>query len=104
MEQKTSRKPKIFVLDTNVILHDHNAIRKFQDNDLVIPVAVIEEVDKFKKGTDALAFNARGFMRSIDKITAGRLFPPEGRKKREKSRAAEPQPGRDGRIRSDAFL
>ncbi len=71
-------KPKIFVLDTNVILHDHNAIRKFQDNDLVIPVAVIEEVDKFKKGTDALAFNARGFMRSIDKITAGRLFPPEG--------------------------
>ncbi len=71
-------KPKIFVLDTNVILHDYNAIRKFQDNDLVIPVAVIEEVDKFKKGTDALAFNARGFMRSIDKITEGLLFPPEG--------------------------
>ena len=71
-------KPKIFVLDTNVILHDYNAIRKFQDNDLVIPVAVIEEVDKFKKGTDALAYNARGFMRSIDRITEGRLFPPEG--------------------------
>ncbi|MBR1869302.1 MAG: PhoH family protein [Bacteroidales bacterium] len=71
-------KPKIFVLDTNVILHNHNAIRKFQDNDLVIPVAVLEEVDKFKKGTDALAFNARGFMRAIDKITAGRMFGKDG--------------------------
>ena len=65
-------KHKIFVLDTNVILHDHKAIRNFQDNDLVIPVAVLEEVDKFKKGTDALAYNARGFMRDIDRITAHR--------------------------------
>ena len=71
-------KHKIFVLDTNVILHDHKAIRNFQDNDLVIPVAVLEEVDKFKKGTDALAYNARGFMRDIDRITAGRVFPSEG--------------------------
>ena len=71
-------KPKIFVLDTNVILHDHNAIRKFQDNDLVIPVAVVEETDKFKKGTDALAYNARGFMRSLDKITSGKSFGKEG--------------------------
>ena len=71
-------KPKIFVLDTNVILHDHRAIRKFQDNDLVIPVAVIEEADKFKKGTDALAFNARGFMRDLDRISEGRPFGKEG--------------------------
>ena len=71
-------KPKIFVLDTNVILHDHKAIRKFQDNDLVIPVAVIEEVDKFKKGTDALSYNARGFMRDLDRITNGKNFGPEG--------------------------
>ncbi len=67
-------KPKIFVLDTNVILHDHKAIRKFQDNDLVIPVAVIEEADKFKKGNDTLAFHARGFMRDLDRISAGRSF------------------------------
>ena len=71
-------KPKIFVLDTNVILHDHRAIRKFQDNDLVIPVAVIEEADKFKKGTDALAFNARGFMRDLDRISEGKPFGKEG--------------------------
>lgn len=68
------RKPKIFVLDTNIILHDYKAIRKFQDNDLVIPIAVIEELDKFKKGNDTLAFNARGFMRDIDRITDGKSF------------------------------
>ena len=71
-------KAKIFVLDTNVILHDHKAIRKFQDNDLVIPVAVIEELDKFKKGNDALAYNARGFMRDIDRITEGKVFGRDG--------------------------
>lgn len=68
------KKPKIFVLDTNIILHDYKAIRKFQDNDLIIPIAVIEELDKFKKGTDALSFNARGFMREIDKLTEGKMF------------------------------
>ena len=67
-------KPKIFVLDTNVILHDHKAIRKFRDNKLVIPVAVIEEIDKCKKGTDTLSYNARGFMRDLDNITAGKNF------------------------------
>ena len=70
--------PKIFVLDTNVILHDHKAIRHFQDNNLVIPIAVVEELDKFKKGNDSLAFNARGFMRDIDSITEGKSFGKEG--------------------------
>ena len=63
---------KIFILDTNVPLHDYLAIRHFMDNDLVIPIAVIEELDKFKKGNDTLAFNARGFMREVNKITDGR--------------------------------
>ena len=72
------RKPKIFVLDTNIILHDHKAVRKFQDNDLVIPIAVIEELDKFKKGNDNLAFNARGFLRDIDRITDGKSFGKHG--------------------------
>ena len=67
-------KPKIFVLDTNIILHDYRAIRKFQDNNIVIPIAVIEELDKFKKGNDALAFNARGFVREIDRLTEGKMF------------------------------
>ena len=79
--QKKSRgdkPPKIFVLDTNIILHDHKAIRKFHDNDVVIPIAVVEELDKFKKGNDALSYNARGFMRDIDKLTEGRLFGKSG--------------------------
>ena len=71
-------KAKIFVLDTNVILHDYRAIRRFQDNNIVIPVAVVEELDKFKKGNDALAYNARGFMREIDRITEGRSFGRDG--------------------------
>ena len=69
---------KIFVLDTNIILHDHQAIRHFQDNDLVIPIAVIEDLDKFKKGNDALSFNARAFMRDLNKLTDKREFGPEG--------------------------
>lgn len=73
-----ARKPKIFVLDTNIVLHDYKAIRKFQDNDIVIPIAVLEELDKFKKGTDALSFNARGFMRDIDRLTEGKMFGRDG--------------------------
>ena len=69
---------KIFILDTNIILHDHQAIKHFQDNDLVIPIAVIEELDKFKKGNDALSFNARAFMRDINKLTDKKEFGPEG--------------------------
>lgn len=75
---KKSGKPKIFVLDTNIILHDHRCIRKFQDNNLVIPMAVIEELDKFKKGNDALAFNARGFVREVDRLSDGRTFAQSG--------------------------
>lgn len=71
-------KPRIFVLDTNIILHDYKCIRQFQDNDLVIPSAVIEELDKFKKGNDALAFNARAFMRELDKLTGDRVFIRDG--------------------------
>jgi PhoH-like ATPase len=77
-KSRKNRSPKIFVLDTNIILHDYKAIRKFQDNDLVIPISVVEELDKFKKGNDALAYNARGFMREIDRISEGKLFGRDG--------------------------
>ena len=69
---------KIFVLDTNIILHDFNAVKQFQDNDIVIPIAVIEELDKFKKGEDNLSFNARAFMREINKLTDKHDFGPRG--------------------------
>jgi Predicted ATPase related to phosphate starvation-inducible protein PhoH len=70
--------PKIFILDTNVILHDHRSIYNFQENDLVIPLAVLEEIDKFKKGNDAINYNAREFVRNIDDISDPRLFNGHG--------------------------
>ena len=57
---------KIFVLDTNVLLHDPQAIFAFQDNDVVIPIVVIEELDKFKKGIDEIGRNARLISRILD--------------------------------------
>ena len=65
---------KIFILDTNVILHDYRSIYNFQDNNLVIPIAVLEEVDKFKKGNSTVNYNAREFVRLIDRISDPRLY------------------------------
>jgi len=65
---------KIFVIDTNVILHDYLSIFNFQDNDIVIPITVLEELDKFKKGGDLINFHAREFMRELDKLIGDKLF------------------------------
>lgn len=69
-----SGKHKVFVLDTNVILHDSNCINQFQDNDILVPITVIEELDGFKKGNDTLAYHAREFVRTLDKLSANKLF------------------------------
>lgn len=61
---------KIFILDTNVILFDYNAIYNFEDNHVVIPIVVIEELDKFKKGNAIINYNARQIMRELDKLTS----------------------------------
>ena len=45
---------KNFVLDTNVILHDYNCLKNFQENDIYLPLVVLEELDKFKKETSRL--------------------------------------------------
>jgi PhoH-like ATPase len=60
---------KTFVLDTNVILHDFRSIYNFEENDLVVPIVVLEELDKFKKGNDTINLNAREFMRDLDAMT-----------------------------------
>jgi PhoH-like ATPase len=57
---------KIFVLDTNVILHDSNTVYSFADNDIVIPITVIEEIDAFKRGHDLIHYHAREFIRLLD--------------------------------------
>ncbi len=57
---------KTFVLDTNVLLHDPQALYKFEENDLVIPITVIEEIDRFKKDLNEKGRNARQISRILD--------------------------------------
>ena len=65
---------KNFVLDTNVILHDYNCLKNFQENDIYLPLVVLEELDKFKKGNEQINFNAREFVRELDVLTSDELF------------------------------
>ena len=65
----TEAQPKLFVLDTNVILHDSGCIRNFEENDIAIPITVLEELDQFKRGNEDIHFQAREFLRRIDVLT-----------------------------------
>ncbi|KAA3649353.1 MAG: PhoH family protein [Bacteroidetes bacterium] len=67
---KKKRTSKIYVLDTSVIIHDHNSFLNFEDNDIAIPITVLEELDNFKKGNDTKNFEAREFTRIVDKLSA----------------------------------
>lgn len=69
-----TKAPKTFVLDTNVILHDPTSITQFEENDVVIPIAVIEEIDHFKRGSNVININAREFARTLDSLTGKALF------------------------------
>jgi len=71
---KKQSKPKLFILDTNVILHDSRCLRNFQENDIAIPITVLEELDNFKRGNELINFHARDFLRQIDEITGDVLF------------------------------
>ncbi|MCF8294830.1 MAG: PhoH family protein, partial [Bacteroidales bacterium] len=65
---------KTFILDTNVILHDYTCIYHFEDNDIILPIVVLEELDQFKKGNDLINYHAREFTRELDKLAGGNLF------------------------------
>src|SRR5512136_1690092 len=67
--KSTKKQKKIFVLDTSVILYNHDAIHSFEDNDVAIPITVLEELDDFKKGNDTINFEAREFIRTMDKLS-----------------------------------
>ncbi len=71
MAKKSS---KVFILDTNVILHDSTCIFQFKENDIVIPLTVIEELDHFKRGSQVINLNAREFARTLDSMTGSALF------------------------------
>jgi PhoH-like ATPase len=65
---KASKDKKIFVLDTSVILFSHDSILNFAEHDIGIPITVLEELDQFKKGNDTKNFEAREFIRLLDKL------------------------------------
>lgn len=69
--------PKLFVLDTNVILHDCGCIRNFEENDVAIPITVLEELDQFKRGNEDIHFQAREFLRRLNALT-GDVLSAEG--------------------------
>ena len=66
MENKSE---KVFVLDTNVILHDATCIQNFEDNEVVIPISALEELDQFKRGNEQIHYNAREFLRLLDELS-----------------------------------
>ena len=65
---------KIFVLDTNVILHDSSCIQRFKEHDIALPITVLEELDNFKKGNESINFHAREFVRKLDSMSGDALF------------------------------
>lgn len=67
-------KKKVFILDTNVILHDSSCIYNFNEHDIIIPITVLEELDHFKKGSQVINFHAREFVRELDKLSHEKLF------------------------------
>jgi PhoH-like ATPase len=66
--------PKMtFVLDTNVILYDYECIYSFDENDIVVPITVLEELDRFKRGHDQINYNAREFIRILDTLSGDKI-------------------------------
>lgn len=71
---KGKKEKKIFVLDTSVIIYEHNSILNFDEHDVGIPITVLEELDNFKKGNDTKNFEAREFIRLIDKLAKDQML------------------------------
>ncbi|HNQ12183.1 MAG TPA: PhoH family protein [Bacteroidia bacterium] len=68
-KKSTEQSRKVFVIDTSAILYDHNVIFNFKEHDVAIPITVLEEIDRFKKGNDVINYEAREFIRSIDRLS-----------------------------------
>src|SRR5436190_56230 len=76
---------KNYIIDTNVLLHDPNSLLKFEDNNVLIPIEVIEEIDRFKRESTELGQNARTVSRMLDgfrgkgSLSAGVKLPTGGK-------------------------
>ena len=73
MASTVKKNRKIFVLDTNVLLHDYTCMHNFDEHDIVVPITVLEELDHFKKGNDMINYHAREFTRELDKLSGDKL-------------------------------
>ena len=73
-DQEQRHQAKHFVLDTNVILHDPTCLQQFQEHNIVIPLAVIEEIDHFKRGSQVSNLHARAFSRTLDALIGKASF------------------------------
>src|SRR5678816_105881 len=69
--------PKLFVLDTNVVLHDSGSILNFEEHDISIPITVLKDHNRFKQGSEDIHFHARQFLRQMDRLT-GDILSPQG--------------------------
>src|SRR3954463_15919255 len=70
---RTPRKPKVkklFVVDTNVLMHDPTSLFRFEEHDLYLPIGTLEELDTNKKGLSDVARNARQASRFLDEIVS----------------------------------
>jgi len=74
LTMKRKNNKKLFIIDTNVLLHDYKCIYNFEENDVIIPIVVLEELDKFKRGNDLINFHAREFTRELDKLSGDLLL------------------------------
>src|SRR5258708_26966891 len=73
-QTRTPRKPKVkklFVLDTNVLMHDPTSLFRFDEHDLYLPIATLEELDSHKRGLSDVSRNARQASRFLDEIVTG---------------------------------
>src|SRR5688500_394130 len=70
---------KVFVLDTNVLMHDPTSLFRFEEHDIFLPILTLEELDNNKKGVTEIARNARQASRYIDElVTAAIAINPDG--------------------------
>ena len=68
---RSSKTTKLFVLDTNVLMHDPTSLFRFEEHDIYVPMMTLEELDANKKGMSEVARNARQASRSLDEIAGG---------------------------------
>ena len=68
MPKSSKTKKRTFVLDTNVLIHDPNAIFNFDEHDVVIPITVVEELDRLKSGNESRNVSARQASRNLTKL------------------------------------